>query len=87
MKFVFVGLVAVLAGCASPQYQQVKELNAQNRLVNKLERQIVLEDKLQKSLSDTLTEISIKIDESEVKQAELEVELEKEKAILLELVK
>ena len=86
MKYAAVVLITLLTGCAG-QLDQVKELNAQNHKVNKIERQITAERGKQVALVGSIAIAQDGIAKSNKELDALEVELEKEKAILLELVK
>ena len=86
MKHITVVLVTLLTGCAG-QLDQVKELNVQNHKVNKIERQISKERTKQVALSSSILVAQDEITKSREEVEKLEAELEKEKAILLDLVK
>ena len=86
MKYAVVVLVALLSGCAG-QLDQVKELNAQNHKVNKIEREITAERGKQVALVGSIAVAQDGIAKSKAELEALQIELEKEKAILLDLVK
>lgn len=85
MKYTMILLLAILTGCAG-QLEQVKDLNAQNHKVNKLERQISKERSKQVAFAGTIVVAQDGISKSREEVEKLEAELEKEKATLLELV-
>lgn len=90
MKYItlFFTLLAglVMSGCAG-QLDQVKQLNAQNHKVNVIERDITQERAKQVAFAASIAVAEDGIKTSEAEQERLTVELEKEKATLLELVK
>ena len=86
MKYVAIVLAILLSGCAT-QLDQVKELNKQNHKVNKIERAITAERDKQVALAGSIAIAEDGITKSEAELEALEIELEKEKAILLDLVK
>ena len=85
-KYIAVVLVALLAGCAG-QLEQVKDLNAQNHKVNKIEREITKERGKQVAFAGSIAVAQDGIAKSREEVERLNVELEKEKAILQDLVK
>ena len=76
----------MLSACAG-QLDQVKQLNAQNHKVNVIERDITQERAKQVALASSIAVAEDGIKNSEDKQERLRIELEEEKATLLELVK
>ena len=87
MKYMLLILaMLVVSGCAG-QLDQVKQLNLQNHKVNAIERDIAQERNKQVALASSIAVAEDGIEKSEAEQERLRVELEKEKAALLELVK
>ena len=86
MKYIAILLVALMTGCAG-QLEQVKDLNAQNHKVNKIEREISKERSKQVAFAGSIVVAQDGISKSKIEIEKLQEELEKEKAILQELVK
>lgn len=86
MKYAMIFLALLMTGCAA-QLEEVKELNQQNHKVNKIERKITKERASQVALSSSVAVAQDEIAKSKQEMEALEVELEKEKAILMEMVK
>ena len=87
MKYMLLILaMLVVSGCAG-QLDQVKQLNLQNHKVNAIERDIAQERNKQVALASSIAVAEDGIEKSEAEQERLRMELEKEKAALLELVK